>query len=150
MSFKEQFKKEREAHIRSANHVLRLAAVEAVNYAITSAAVGNPDLWASKYHPKGYVGGTFRSSLFLTKTKPSVRVPTEIRPAGSIIQEYTSRIMSEYSDKWILASNIPYAKPLDNGHSKQMPNGLTAPTALHVNSKIPELTRIANQKYGIS
>ena len=150
MSFKGDFNKERKAHIGAAREVFKLAAIEMVNYVITGSAVGNPDLWKTKYPPKGYVGGAWRSNWFLTKSKPSVKVNQPIRTEGAIIQEYSARILGEYSERWIMANNMPYSKRLDNGWSSQMINGITAPARLHVNSKIPELTRIANQKYGIS
>lgn len=155
MSFKNDFRKEREKHIRAAQEVVKLAAIEMVNFVITFSAVGNPEeLWKTKKAPKGYVGGRFRSNWFLTKSKPSVKVNYDfdsIRSEGAIIQEYSARILGEYAEKWILTNNLDYAKPIDNGTaSTQNPNGVTAPARLHVNSKIPELTRIANQKYGIS
>lgn len=150
MSFKDEFRKEREKHIRAAQEVVKLAAIEMVNYVITASPVGNTDLWKTAYPPKFYVGGRFRSNWILTKSKPSIRTTETIRPEGAIIQEYSARILGEYSEKWILTNNLPYAKRIDNGWSTQAPNGVTAPARLHVNSKIPELTRIANQKYGIS
>ena len=153
MSFKDEFRKEREMHIRAAQEVIKLASLEMINYVITKSPVGNPEeLWKNPA-PKGYVGGRFRSNWFLTKSKPSVKVNYDfdsIRSEGAIIQEYSARILGQYSEKWILTNNLDYARPIDNGHSTQAPNGVTAPARLHVNSKIPELTRIANQKYGIS
>lgn len=150
MSFKDDFNKERKAHISAAREVFKLAAIEMVNYVITASPVGNTDLWKTAYPPKSYVGGRFRSNWMLTKSKPSIRTIDTIRTEGSIIQEYSARILGEYSEKFILTNNLPYAKRIDNGWSSQSPNGVTAPARLHVNSKIPELTRIANQKYGIS
>ena len=153
MSFKDEFRKEREMHIRAAQEVVKLASLEMVNYVITKSPVGNPEeLWKNPA-PKGYVGGRFRSNWFLTKSKPSVKVNYDfdsIRSEGAIIQEYSARILGQYSEKWILTNNLDYARPIDNGWSTQAVNGMTAPARLHVNSKIPELTRIANQKYGIS
>ena len=150
MSFKNDFRKEREKHIRAAQEVVKLAAIEMVNYVITASPVGAPELWKYPVKPEDYTPGRFRSNWFLTKSKPSVKVSDQIRPEGSIIQEYSARIIGEYSEKWILTNNLLYAKRIDNGWSTQAPNGVTAPARLHVNSKIPELTRIANQKYGIS
>ena len=150
MSFKNDFNKERKAHISAAREVFKLAAIEMVNYVITASPVGNTELWKTAYPPKNYVGGRFRSNWFLTKSKPSIRTSEAIRSEGAIIQEYSARILGEYSEKFILTNNLPYAKRIDNGWSTQAVNGVTAPARLHVNSKIPELTRIANQKYGIS
>ena len=150
MSFKDDFRKEREKHIRAAQEVVKLAAIEVVNYVITASPVGNTDLWKTAYPPKLYVGGRFRSNWILTKSKPSTKVSETIRTEGAIIQEYSARVLGEYSDKWILANNLPYAKRIDNGWSSQSPNGVTAPAKLHVNSKIPELIKVANRKYGIS
>ena len=150
MSFKDDFRKEREKHIRAAQEVVKLAAIEVVNYVITASPVGNTDLWKTAYPPKLYVGGRFRSNWILTKSKPSTKVSETIRTEGAIIQEYSARVLGEYSDKWILANNLPYAKRIDNGWSSQSPNGVTAPAKLHVNSKIPELINVANRKYGIS
>ena len=150
MSFKNDFNKERKAHISAAREVFKLAAIEMVNYVITASPVGAPELWKYPVKPESYTPGRFRSNWILTKSKPSNRTTETIRPEGAIIQEYSARILGEYSDKYILANNLPYAQRIDNGWSTQAHNGVTAPARLHVNSKIPELTRIANQKYGVS
>ena len=71
MSFKNDFNKERKAHISAAREVFKLAAIEMVNYVITASPVGAPELWKTAYPPKSYVGGAFRSNWFLTKSKPS-------------------------------------------------------------------------------
>ena len=151
MSFKDEFRKEREAHIRAAQEVVRLAAIEMVNFVITYSPVGNSDLWKTKYKPspEKYTPGRFRSNWFLTKSRASVKQSDEILKPGVIIQSYSRRILREYSEKWILTNNMPYAKRLDNGWSTQAPNGITEPAALHVNSKIKQIEKIANAKFGI-
>ena len=59
--------------------------------------VGNPSLWQNPNSaPNGYVGGTFRRSW-------------EIQQEG---------------DEWVVFNDQPYAVPLDEGHSRQAPNGL--------------------------
>ena len=149
MSFKKQFAKEREAHIEAARHVVRMAAIEMVNYTITASPVGNTDLWKTDYPPKQYVGGRFRSNFFLTLGEASSAVTDQIRQKGALIQQYTATILSSYSQQYTLANNLPYAQRLDNGWSTQAPTGVTAPARLHVESKIQGLIKIANRKYGI-
>lgn len=59
--------------------------------------VGNPSLWENPMSaPKGYVGGQFRRSWTITKNNSS----------------YT------------LNNPMPYAEPLDDGHSSQAPFGI--------------------------
>ncbi|MCP4259898.1 MAG: hypothetical protein GY774_20655 [Planctomycetes bacterium] len=151
MSFRDEFRREREAHIGAAQEVVRLAAIEMVNFVITYSPVGNSDLWKTKYKPspENYTPGRFRSNWFLTKSRTSARQSDEIRNPGAIIQSYSRRILRENSEKWILTNNMPYAKRLDNGWSTQAPNGITEPAALHVNSKIRQLEDIANRRFGI-
>lgn len=59
--------------------------------------VGNPELWENpKSAPKGYVGGQFRRSWTITKQR----------------------------HQYILNNPMPYAEPLDDGHSSQAPFGI--------------------------
>jgi hypothetical protein len=59
--------------------------------------VGNPSLWENpKAAEPGYVGGTFRKSWQI----------------------------DEDGEKWIISNPMPYGPRLDDGHSKQAPDGL--------------------------
>lgn len=164
MGFSEEFASERERVIRAAQEVVKVAAIEMVNAAITISPVGNAELWLYKHPtrgyidylgyfgsaPDGYVGGRFRSNWFLTQTVPSAKSTTEIKDESSMIGAYTQQILGKYSDSWVLTNNLPYAQRIDDGWSSQSPTGITDPVALHVNARIPEIQRTADKKYGVS
>ena len=165
MSFIKQFRKEREAHISALREITRVATIETINYAINKSPVANPDLWvwfnpttqtyvdyvAYKGYPEGMTAGRFRSNWFLSTIAPSQRETKEVKPKGALIQLLTEQVInSPYSSRYFLTNNLPYAERLDNGWSTQAPNGITAPAALHVNSKLKRIEKVANQKYGIS
>ena len=50
--FKNDFNKERKAHIGAAREVFKLAAIEMVNYVISASPVGAPELWKTAYPPR--------------------------------------------------------------------------------------------------
>jgi hypothetical protein len=77
---------------------------------------------------KGYVGGRFRGNNFVTIDEPGYYQLERVDPGGSqTISAGSSAINAApaYSTIYI-QNNLPYAEPLENGHSTQAPGGIYA------------------------
>ena len=93
--------------------------------------VGNPTLWKHKA-PPGYVGGRFRGNWQLGVDAIPSGETGRIDPSG---METISAIIGAVPQQaaghiYYLTNNVPYAQPIEDGHSTQAPTGLVALTAL--------------------
>lgn len=150
MGFEDEFRRERENAILAAEEVVKVAAFDAFNTAVIISPVGNTDLWKTKYPPASYVGGLFRSSWILSYGEPSNEVNDIIVSASQKTAELQGIFQRPYSSNYAYSNNLPYAIPLDEGHSTQAVNGITDVVAMRINARIPEIERAANAKYKVS
>lgn len=77
---------------------------------------------------RGYVGGRFRGSNFVTVDEPGYYQVYRVDPDGSATLAAASaavRAAPDYSTIYI-QNNLPYAEPLEGGHSTQAPAGIYA------------------------
>lgn len=105
-------REERELFEKKIGQVKRRIALSAMNGVVEMSPVGNPSLWQSPA-PPGYTGGTFRANW-------------DMSPAnglGTIFQTVT------------IENDLPYAMPLENGHSTQAPQGIVAVTLSRLESQ---------------
>ena len=93
--------------------------------------VGDAVYWKSP-PPKGYIGGHFRANWQLgVNTRPAGE-RAGVDPTGT---ETQAMILAEVPDKasgnvfW-LANNAPYARRIEDGWSRQAPQGLVGLTAI--------------------
>lgn len=130
----------------NADAVVRLTVLEMHTRLLERSPVGDADYWKSK-PPPGYVGGHYRTnwqigmdvcptaeiegveSADITKTKGEAAVPKNA--AGHV---------------FYLANNVPYAIPIEDGHSwRQAPHGVAGLTAMEfggiVNKKAGEVNK---------
>ncbi len=96
--------------------------------------VGDTSYWKHK-PPPGYVGGQFRGNWQLgVDVVPVGYLPGKIDPSGvSTVGENIAKIpeRAAYGKKYYLVNNLPYAVPLENGHSRvQAPAGVVGIAAL--------------------
>jgi hypothetical protein len=97
--------------------------------------VGDATYWKHK-PPPGYVGGRFRGNWQLGVDAIPEGETGRIDPSGA---ETISAIVGSVPQQaaghiYYLANNVPYAQPIEDGHSRQAPNGLVALTALEFQS----------------
>ena len=108
--------------------------------------VGDASFWATK-PPKGYVGGRFRGNWQLGVDTVPAGETGRIDPSGGAAQgEIVARIPEQASGKvYYLVNNVPYARRIEEGHSRQAPQGLVALTAIefqqHVDAAVAEVQR---------
>lgn len=93
--------------------------------------VGDPTLWV-RPAPKGYEPGTFRGNWQLGVGVIPSGETGRIDPTG---EETLSTIIASIPEHpagtmVYLANNVPYARPIEDGHSTQAPSGLVGLTAM--------------------
>lgn len=100
----------------------------------TLSPVGDAKYWKSK-PPKGYVGGHFRANWQLgVGSRPGgeiAGVDTSAKgQGGATTQGIIAAIPAETAGKvYWLANNAPYALRLEDGYSRQAPEGMVGITA---------------------
>lgn len=74
----------------------------------------------------GYVGGRFRANWFVTTGAASAATTENVDPSGSQAIANASAALASFSagPSIFLTNNLPYAMPLELGHSKQAPAGM--------------------------
>ena len=149
MSFSDEFRRECDNAIKASEEVVKLTFFAASQHAVLNSPVANTDLWKTEYPPSGYVGGRFRSNWIPTKLIAATSTTDTIKSESSVLSEVQNVISGAYASTYVLANNLPYAPPIEGGHSTQAPNGVAGPAVSFAESKIPEFTRVANRRYGV-
>lgn len=105
--------------------VVQKVAMDMLSSLVMKSPVGNPDLWKSA-PPPGYVGGRFRANWNVADGAPDESTTDTIDASGgATISGATQKILSfKIGGTWYLTNNLPYAQPLEYGHSTQAPAGM--------------------------
>lgn len=93
--------------------------------------VGDPSLW--KHPPsKDYQPGTFRGNWQLGVGSIPQGETGRIDPSGEATLGAIIAAIPEHPAGTVayLANNVPYARPIEDGHSTQAPNGVVGLTAV--------------------
>lgn len=92
--------------------------------------VGDATYWTSP-PPAGYVGGRFRANWQLGVDVRPMGVRAQVDPNGTIaLPAIIAEIPQEAAGKvYYLQNNLPYARRIEDGWSRQAPTGLVALTA---------------------
>lgn len=129
----------------NADQVLRATCIGLLNNVVVRSPVGNPDLWKGDKHgfiraPKGYVGGRFRANWQVTVDAPATGVIDAVDPSGQVSVLAGQVVINGVAcgPPVYIVNNLPYAIPLEYGHSTQAPQGMARLAAL-------EFQRIVNQ-----
>ncbi|HEX2554237.1 MAG TPA: hypothetical protein VHL98_11075 [Microvirga sp.] len=90
---------------------------------------------------KGYVGGRFRANWQVGIGSRPAGVIDAVDPSGQATIAAGSAVIAGLTDKVAiyLVNNLPYADPLENGHSKQAPMGIVAVTIAELNTHFRSL-----------
>lgn len=117
--------------------VIRLTALSIFSEVVINTPVGNPDLWQSNHGrrlhslkakaPEGYVGGSARLSWNIDINTVDVKITeaTEQLERSYDGQEKALQAVAKFklSDAIFISNNLPYIRPLNEGHSTQAPSG---------------------------
>lgn len=110
---------------------VRELSIFALQKLVEMSPVGNPDLWESP-PPPGYVGGRFRGNWQVTTAEPAKGEIPDIDPGGGATMAKGVAVAQKIPDGayprvWI-TNNLPYVERLEDGWSRQAPQGVLAPT----------------------
>lgn len=86
--------------------------------------------------PPGYTGGRFRGNWQVTFDTPADGETGRIDKSGNMTKAVGKYVLEQFkvgTNAIYFTNNVPYAYPLEMGHSKQAPNGMIAITAENVN-----------------
>ena len=124
--------------VRDAVEYLGLYAIKRI---VEMSPVGNMEKWTDQFKMVGkqlewfsdsYVGGRFRGNWTLSFGTPDPTVTEKVDPdGGPTIKKLTAEMKSYPQDAFpviYLQNNLPYAERLENGYSKQAPNGMVGIT----------------------
>lgn len=105
--------------------VVRKATIELFSAVVLRTPVGNPDLWAGPA-PKGYVGGRLRANWIVSFDRPDPATTGAIDKTGqaTIGKGITVITRADGEHDIYMTNNLPYALPVEYGHSKQAPAGM--------------------------
>lgn len=113
----------------NADKVVRAVAQELLGRVVMRTPVGNPYLWKRK-PPAGYVGGRLRGSWVVSIGEPSRETPERIDKTGTLALDAGATVIAQAraGTSIYIMSNLPYAIPIEYGHSTQAPAGMVRVT----------------------
>ena len=125
----------------NADQVVRKTVLDIGKSLIEKTPVGDATYWQSK-PPAGYVGGHARASWSHSEGTLEAKQFDTIDPSGAAS---TSRIMASVPVKaggkvHFIQNSVPYIQALEDGHSRQAPNGMVGLTVVEFQSMINKAT----------
>lgn len=139
MSFASDIEKFAEKTELSMNMIKRRSAMEVYRRVVLRSPVGAP--WTWKKPRKGYVGGRFRANWLASVGIPRSST-VESRGQGESQGSIANAVAAAKGDEAIfLTNNLPYAVPLEDGWSKQAPNGMVGLVAAEWEGIVEETAR---------
>lgn len=132
----------------NSDQVLRAVCISLLNNVVFRTPVGNPDLWkGDKYGfirpPKGYVGGRLRANWQVTIGEPPAGTLDMIDPTGQVpvLAAQTTLSEAHCGPPIYIINNLPYAIPVEYGHSKQAPEGMVRLAAVEFQNIVETAAR---------
>lgn len=128
-SFALQIAKFAEKAKSNADLVVRHTTIKTADSVVERSPVGNPDLWERKA-PAGYVGGRFRANWQFGDGVVNTATTDEIDPDGSNTKTRLAVAIEATGAGGVtyISNSLPYALPLEYGHSHQTPGGMVRVT----------------------
>jgi len=105
--------------------VHRKSSLVVMNQIINKTPVGNVSLWKTSYPPVGYKGGHLRANWQATLNSPANGEIDSVSSSTSVASAKRTTGQAKIGDSIYFVNNLPYAIPIENGHStKQAPAGM--------------------------
>jgi len=113
------------------SQVVRKVSLQLLTSTVMRTPVGNPDVWAVKRAPKGYVGGRLRANWNVSLGAIDTSTADTIDQDGGATIDRGSLAMekADGTQDLFIANSLPYAIPIEYGHSGvQAPQGMVRVT----------------------
>lgn len=137
----------------NADSVVRKVLFDIGTKIVMRSPVGDRERWAVNIErakrglapvPKGYVGGRFRGNWQYSFKNPETGELLDVDPSG---RKTTGRLIAGMSSSpafglHYIVNNLPYAKRLEDGWSKQAPAGMVTITV----KEFQQIVRLATRK----
>jgi len=119
--------------------VTRAITMKVDNKLVQRSPVGDAKFWKHK-PPAGYTGGRFRANWQLSIGSPATGVRDLIDKDGSATIAAHGRVISnaKAGDVIYLVNNLPYAKRIEEGWSRQAPVGVVALTVVEFHTIVDD------------
>jgi len=124
--------------------VVRKVSLHLLTSTVMRTPVGNPDVWAVKRAPKGYVGGRLRANWNVSIGGIDTSTTDAIDAEGVATIENGSQVIGNASaaQDVFIANSLPYAIPIEYGHSGvQAPEGMVRVTVAEFQDYVTEAVR---------
>lgn len=146
MSFAAELKSFRSKTIAKQNAVVKEIVGQLSLSLIIKSPVGDPSLWKSGKAPAGYEGGQFRANWQYGLGEINKVTSNAIdADGGNTLDRIYSQIPDEAGGKvHFITNSLPYAIPLENGHSTQAPVGMVTLTAIEFAQIVPAAINTIN------
>lgn len=131
---------------REMNDLVGLVVIKIAQRLDERSPVGDALYWKSP-PPKGYVGGRFRGNWQLGVGTIPAGETGRIDPVGeATVGAVIAAVPEDAAGRlFYLANNVPYAGPIEDGWSRQAPNGLVALTAMEFQAIVDEAAGAVKQ-----
>lgn len=131
MSFDKEIKRFNDRVNKASTNIFRGTALSLFSKVILRTPVGKPELWKTKYPPKGYAGGRLRANWQVNINTPKTgEVAEKDKNGGPTISKAEAVTgKARLGDSIYLTNNLPYASVIEYGHhSSQAPIGMVRVT----------------------
>ena len=120
--------------------VVRGSFIELATRVIRRSPVGDASFWKGS-KPKGYTGGRFRANwqASVNSPKEGVKNTTSSSTATGSVKSAASK---KNAHSYYLMNNLPYAKALEDGHSRQARDGIVKLAAAEWKSIVKMVNRL--------
>lgn len=128
----------------NAEKVVKKVVLDLGKKVVERSPVGDASYWKNP-PPKGYVGGRFRANWQHGTTMPSGDLQA-IDPSGgvSLSRIESSLTASQAFGVHYLVNNLPYAQRLENGWSRQAPQGMVGLTVVEFEAVVRDAAKAVN------
>lgn len=126
---------------KSMDSIVRKVVIDIGSRLVRRSPVGDGKYWLTP-PPKGYVGGRFRANWFYAEGEPLRNISEAIDRSGAVSISRVKLIKPDAAGKiHFLTNNLPYARRLENGWSRQAPNGMVEVTVVEFQSIVRQATQ---------
>lgn len=140
MSFSSEIKKFADKTDDRMDKVVRMSFIETSARIIRRSPVGDASFWKGS-KPKGYTGGRFRANWQASVNAPKVGTK-KTKSQSSSVSSVNSAARKKNAGSYYLMNNLPYATAIENGHSRQAPNGIVKLVAVEWKSIVRMVNRM--------